>query len=91
MKALFDEFDEDGNGSINAMELEKLFDHLLYPQRCHLGPSDLQDMINGVDEDKDGEINFEEMQKMFHKQLQTEEVQSEGGEGLTRLVSKKTK
>ena len=48
-------------------------------------------MINGVDEDKDGEINFEEMQKMFHKQLQTEEVQSEGGEGLTRLVSKKTK
>merc|ERR1712093_562859 len=71
IKAAFDLFDTDGNGSISATELASI----LKKMGTEASESELKDMIHEIDVDGDGEIHFEEFLLLFsrHKKNQLPE------------------
>ncbi|ELR14478.1 uncharacterized protein ACA1_192080 [Acanthamoeba castellanii str. Neff] len=71
IKAAFDLFDTDGNGSISATELASI----LKKMGTEASESELKDMIHEIDVDGDGEIQFEEFLLLFsrHKKNQLPE------------------
>jgi len=64
MKAIFDEFDGDGDGTISAAELQKAF--VSMDQNCNL--QQIEEMIEEIDTNGDGEVDFQEFQNMAGKQ-----------------------
>ena len=60
LKAAFDMFDENGNGTIDYLEVKKLLDHSGTSKGDYF-----KELIKEMDIDGDGEISFEEFEKMM--------------------------
>merc|ERR1719454_2107781 len=60
----FQEFDDDGNGFIEAHELKAKLTEMSGEQ---VTDEEVQDMIRQVDMDGDGKINFEEFVKLMQE------------------------
>merc|ERR1719410_2189851 len=63
MKAIFDEFDEDEGGSIDAQELQNAMQKMGH----NLSMQEVQDLILEIDANGDGEVDFEEFKVMATK------------------------
>ena len=63
MKEVFDEFDEDGGGSIDAGELQ----HAMKKMGQTLSMEEVNDLIEDIDENGDGEVDFDEFKVMATK------------------------
>lgn len=70
LREAFDAFDKDGDGVINATELQAMMEKL----GDKLSLSESQDLISDVDLDKDGAVNFEEFAVMMGISLPTSKV-----------------
>jgi calmodulin len=58
---VFKQFDEDKNGTISALEIQKLLKKL----GDNLSDKELNEIIRGVDSDGDGKIDYEEFVNML--------------------------
>ena len=63
IRALFDEFDDDGKGTIDSNELQ----NALKSMDVHLSMEQIDDLINEIDENKDGVVDFDEFKVMIGK------------------------
>jgi Ca2+-binding EF-hand superfamily protein len=63
MRALFDAFDTDGNGEIDAEELQDGLEEM----GVRISPVDSRNMLKSIDRvGKDGEINFDDFYEVMH-------------------------
>ena len=61
LRAVFKQFDEDKNGTISALEIQKLLTKL----GDNLSEKEVNEIIRGVDSDADGKIDYEEFVNML--------------------------
>eukprot|EP01084_Bolivina_argentea_P170668 295741_1 len=72
MKILFDEFDEDGGGTIDAVELQ----NALKSVGEELSMEEVKELIQHVDGNEDGEIDFDEFKIMVNQKWFADAFQS---------------
>ena len=67
LRKMFNEFDEDGSGTISTAELQRIVSAANLP----LGPAEVQKVITDADTDESGEVDFEEFQASLSQALKT--------------------
>eukprot|EP01083_Nonionella_stella_P177905 626882_1 len=83
MKAIFDEFDEDGGGSIDAEELQ----HALTKMGHTMTMDEVNELIHEIDENGDGEVDFDEFKVMATKSWFVDAFQSKLVASMERMMN----
>eukprot|EP01083_Nonionella_stella_P175293 610062_1 len=83
MKSIFDEFDEDGGGSIDADELE----HALTKMGGNRTMDEVNELILEIDVNNDGKVDFEEFKVMVTKSWFVDAFQSKLITSIERMMS----
>eukprot|EP01083_Nonionella_stella_P069114 184081_1 len=83
MKAIFDEFDEDGGGSIDAEELQ----HALTKMGQNMTMEEVNECIADIDENGDGEVDFDEWKIMVGKSWFVNAFQSKLVASMERMMT----
>merc|ERR1712228_623730 len=84
MKSVFDEFDEDGGGSIDAQELQ----NAMKKMGQTLSMDEVNDLILEIDANGDGEVDFDEFKVMATKGWFVEAFESKLVESLQKSMAK---
>merc|ERR1712129_332620 len=84
MRAVFDEFDEDKGGSIDAKELQRAMDSLGQT----LTMQEVNDLILEIDANGDGEVDFDEFKVMATKGWFVNAFESKLIESLQKSMAK---
>jgi centrin-1 len=74
LREVFDLFDTDGSGGIDAEELKAAMKALGFTDTSS---SHVQEMMQGVDKDKDGHIDFDEFLGMMTSKMQSRSPQAD--------------
>merc|ERR1712228_1062678 len=84
MKSVFDEFDEDGGGSIDAQELQ----NAMKKMGQTLSMDEVNDLILEIDANGDGEVDFDEFKVMATKGWFVKAFESKLVESLQKSMAK---
>merc|ERR1712228_828241 len=84
MKSVFDEFDEDGGGSIDAQELQ----NAMKKMGQALSMDEVNDLILEIDANGDGEVDFDEFKVMATKGWFVKAFESKLVESLQKSMAK---
>merc|ERR1712129_536084 len=84
MRAVFDEFDEDKGGSIDAKELQRAMDSLGQT----LSMQEVNDLILEIDANGDGEVDFDEFKLMATKGWFVNDFENKLVESLQKSMAK---
>merc|ERR1712129_433830 len=84
MRAVFDEFDEDKGGSIDAKELQRAMDSLGQT----LSMQEVNDLILEIDANGDGEVDFDEFKVMATKDWFVNAFENKLVESLQKSMAK---
>merc|ERR1712228_1143808 len=83
MKSIFDEFDEDDGGSIDAQELQ----NAMKKMGVDMEMNEINDLILEIDENGDGEVDFDEFKVMATKGWFVQAFESKLAEALQKSMA----
>jgi calcium-binding protein CML len=81
LKEVFDHFDADGSGSIDAGELRNVFQSM----GTEVSEQEMEDMIAGVDDDGSGQIEFQEFMVLMCSNFGSRSFEEDMREAFTQL------